>query len=263
VPAFFDVRYAGDGTVAEIAPTDPAASLPIVKRFLQGLPPPLTRPIVPFLQTVHDRAGIEIQRGCTQGCRFCQAGMIYRPLRERTPEEVVAAARALIANTGYEELSLVSLSSTDHSQIKEIVRALRAEFGERLTISLPSTRVDSFSVEVALACAPGRKHGMTFAPEAGSQRLRNAINKVVRDEDLLAAARNAFGSGWSHIKLYFMVGLPTETLDDVRARPGAGRRPRARARQHLQPRAQGARALPVGAAGDAGGTGAQAPAAAG
>ena len=164
---------------------------------------------------MHDRAGIEIQRGCTQGCRFCQAGMIYRPLRERTPEEVVAGARELLANTGYDELSLVSLSSTDHSQIDGIVAALRREFGDGLGISLPSTRVDSFSVDVAMACAPRRRRSMTFAPEAGSQRLRNAVSKVVADEDLLTAARNAFENGWGSIKLYFMVGLPTETMADV------------------------------------------------
>ena len=215
VPSFYEWRYNIDGTVAEVFATDAGAPLPIIKRFLQGMPPVLTKPIVPFLQTVHDRAGIEIQRGCTQGCRFCQAGMIYRPLRERTPDEVVAAAKELFANTGYDELSLVSLSSTDHSQIKEIVQALRAEFGESITLSLPSTRVDSFSVDVALACASGKKRGMTFAPEAGSQRLRNAVSKVVADEDLLEAARNAFANGWTNIKLYFMVGLPTETLDDV------------------------------------------------
>ena len=216
VPSLYEWRYQDDGTVAEVVPTDEAASLPLVKRLMEGLPPVLTRPIVPFLQTVHDRAGIEIQRGCTQGCRFCQAGMIYRPLRERTPEEVVAAARELFAHTGYQELSLVSLSSTDHSQIKEIVFALRAAFGDEITISLPSTRVDSFSVDVALACSPRKKHGMTFAPEAGSLRLRQAINKAVAEEDLMEAARNAFAQGWTNIKLYFMVGLPSETMADVR-----------------------------------------------
>ncbi len=216
VPRFYEWRYAEDGTPAEVFPTDVAASVPIVKRFLQGLPPILTKPIVPYLQTVHDRAGIEIQRGCTQGCRFCQAGMIYRPLRERTPEEVVAGARELFRNTGFDDLSLVSLSSTDHSQIKAIVRALRAEFGDQIGISLPSTRVDSFSVDVALLCSPRKKHSMTFAPEAGSQRLRNAVSKVVDEQDLLDAARNAFEQGWTSIKLYFMIGLPTETMADVR-----------------------------------------------
>ena len=215
VPRFYEWHYAADGTPAEIVTTDDAASIPVVKRFLQGLPPILTTPIVPYLQTVHDRAGIEIQRGCTQGCRFCQAGMIYRPLRERTPEEVVAGAKELFQNTGFDDLSLVSLSSTDHSQIKGIVRALRSEFGDDIGISLPSTRVDSFSVDVALLCSPRKKHSMTFAPEAGSQRLRNAVSKVVDEQDLLDAARNAFEQGWTSIKLYFMVGLPTETMSDV------------------------------------------------
>ena len=215
VPRFYEWRYEADGTPAEVFSTDDAASVPVVKRFLQGLPPILTKPIVPYLQTVHDRAGIEIQRGCTQGCRFCQAGMIYRPLRERTPEEVVAGAKELFRNTGFDDLSLVSLSSTDHSQIKSIVRALRAEFGDEIGVSLPSTRVDSFSVDVALLCSPRKKHSMTFAPEAGSQRLRNAVSKVVDEQDLLDAARNAFEQGWTSIKLYFMVGLPTETMSDV------------------------------------------------
>ena len=215
VPRFYEWRYEADGTPAEVFATDDAASVPVVKRFIQGLPPILTKPIVPYLQTVHDRGGIEIQRGCTQGCRFCQAGMIYRPLRERTPEEVVAGAKELFRNTGFDDLSLVSLSSTDHSQIKAIVRALRAEFGDDIGVSLPSTRVDSFSVDVALLCSPRKKHSMTFAPEAGSQRLRNAVSKVVDEQDLLGAARNAFEQGWTSIKLYFMVGLPTETMSDV------------------------------------------------
>lgn len=214
VPSLYEWTYAADGTPAEIIP-DGDAPLPLVKRFIQGLPPVLTDPIVPYLQTVHDRAGIEIQRGCTQGCRFCQAGMIYRPLRERTPEEVVAAAKQLFASTGFDELSLVSLSSTDHSQIAGIVRALRREFGDDIGISLPSTRVDSFSVDVALLCAPRKKSSITFAPEAGSQRLRNAVSKVVADQDLLDAAQNAFDNGFTSIKLYFMVGLPTETMADV------------------------------------------------
>ena len=238
VPSFYEWRYNVDGTVAEVFATDAGAPLPIIKRFLQGMPPVLTKPIVPFLQTVHDRAGIEIQRGCTQGCRFCQAGMIYRPLRERTPDEVVAAAKELFANTGYDELSLVSLSSTDHSQITEIVQALRAEFGESITLSLPSTRVDSFSVDVALACASGKKRGMTFAPEAGSQRLRNAVSKVVADEDLLEAARNAFANGWTNIKLYFMVGLPTETMDDVQGIVDWAAQVKAIGRQHVGKRAR-------------------------
>jgi radical SAM family uncharacterized protein len=215
VPRFYSVGYAPDGTIAETKPVDTAAPPTVRKRFVQKLPPPPNRPIVPFVQAVHDRAGIEIQRGCTQGCRFCQAGVIYRPRLERTVEEVVQTARELLSNTGYRELSLVSLSTTDHSQIVPMVRALRREVGEDVSISLPSLRVDSFSAELArLVAGPGR-HAITFAPEAGSQRLRSVINKLLTDEDVLQAAEVAFSCGWTGLKLYFMVGLPTETLEDV------------------------------------------------
>ena len=216
VPSFYAPEYNDDGTIRRIAPTDSAAPERVTKRFVQALPEPVTEPVVPFVETVHDRAAIEIQRGCTQGCRFCQAGVIYRPRLERSPEEVVGAAKELLASTGYDELSLVSLSTTDHSRITPIVEALRAEFGERLTLSLPSLRVDSFSVELAGLVSSRGKHNITFAPEAGSQRLRNAVNKLVTDDDALRAAESAFAGGWTSIKTYFMVGLPTETMDDVR-----------------------------------------------
>ncbi len=215
VPRFYEPRYHADGTVAAVEPTVEGLRPRAVKRFVQELPPPLTRPIVPYLQTVHDRMAIEIQRGCTQGCRFCQAGMIYRPRLERGPEEVVAATRELIRNTGYDELSLVSLSTTDHSRINEIVEGLRAEFGASITISLPSMRVDSFSVRVSEAVATRGKHNITFAPEAGTERLRMTINKIVTDDDLYAAAENAFAAGWTNVKMYFMVGQPTETHEDI------------------------------------------------
>ncbi|MEX0749640.1 MAG: TIGR03960 family B12-binding radical SAM protein, partial [Dehalococcoidia bacterium] len=215
VPRFYAPTYNADGTIKSIDPIDDATPPKVVKRFVQELPPPLTTPIVPFLQTVHDRMAIEIQRGCTQGCRFCQAGMIYRPRLERGPEEVVAAAKELQRNTGYDELSLVSLSTTDHSQIVEIVDGLRDEFGAKLSISLPSMRVDSFSVRISEAVASRGKHGITFAPEAGTERLRMTINKIVTDDDLYAAAENAFKQGWTNIKMYFMVGQPTETHEDV------------------------------------------------
>ncbi|MDP2949594.1 MAG: radical SAM protein, partial [Chloroflexota bacterium] len=166
VPRFYDVSYQADSSIAEIKPIEAAAPARPRKRFVQKLPPPLTRPIVPFVQAVHDRVGIEIQRGCTQGCRFCQAGMIYRPRLERPVEEVVAAARELLANTGYRELSLLSLSTTDHSQIVPMVLALKRELGDGIVISLPSLRVDSFSVEMAEAAAGPGKHTITFAPEA-------------------------------------------------------------------------------------------------
>jgi len=216
VPRFWDVRYHADGLIAEAKAVDAAASPRPRKRFVPKLLPLPRRPIVPFVQIVHDRAGIEIQRGCTQGCRFCQAGMIYRPRLERTAKEVVALAREVLASTGYREISLLSLSTSDHSQIVPMVRALKEEFGDSIIISLPSLRVDSFSVEVAEAVAGPGKHAITFAPEAGSQRLRLAINKPMTEEDVLRAAEAAFSRGWTSIKTYFMVGLPSETLEDVR-----------------------------------------------
>jgi radical SAM family uncharacterized protein len=216
VPRFYAVDFHDDGTIAAIRSTDPAAPEVLQRRVAQFLPPVLTRPIVPYLETVHDRAAIEIQRGCTQGCRFCQAGMIYRPVRERSKEEIVEAARELLDNTGYNEISLMSLSTTDHTQIADIVEMLNTEFGDRgLKISLPSTRVDTFSVRVAEAVAQGKRHNITLAPEAGSQRMRDVINKLVTEEDLLGACENAFKNGWTGVKMYFMVGLPTETLEDV------------------------------------------------
>ena len=215
VPRFYATRYNDDGTVRAVEPLREGLPSRVAKRFVQELPPPLTKPIVPFLQTVHDRMAIEIQRGCTQGCRFCQAGMIYRPRLERSPEEVVAAAKELHATTGYDELSLVSLSTTDHSRIVPMVDMLRDEFGDQLTISLPSMRVDSFSVRVSEAVATRGKHSITFAPEAGTERLRMTINKVVTDDDLYTAVDNAFKNGWTNVKMYFMVGQPTETHEDI------------------------------------------------
>jgi radical SAM family uncharacterized protein len=226
VPRFYRPEYNDDGTIKAIAPTVEGLPARVTKRFVQQLPPPLTTPIVPFLQTVHDRMAIEIQRGCTQGCRFCQAGMIYRPRLERSPDEVLEAAKALSRTTGYDELSLVSLSTTDHSQIVPIVDKLRGEFGGRMTISLPSMRVDSFSVRVAEAVATRGKHSITFAPEAGTERLRMAINKNVMDDDLYTAVDNAFSQGWTNVKMYFMVGQPTETHEDIEGIVALARRVR-------------------------------------
>jgi radical SAM family uncharacterized protein len=237
VPSFYEARYDADGHFAALEPTVAEALPRITRRIVETLPPALVKPIVPFLQTVHDRAAVEIQRGCTQGCRFCQAGMIYRPTRERSPEEVVQAAGELMRNTGYDELSLLSLSTTDHSQIVPMVNQLTSTF-EDLKIGIPSTRVDSFSVDVANAVAKGKKHTLTLAPEAGSQRLRNAINKLVSEEDLLGAAENAFQRGWTGIKMYYMVGLPTETEEDVAGIVEMGKKVKALGRKHVGGRAR-------------------------
>jgi radical SAM family uncharacterized protein len=239
VPAFYAVDYLSDGAIAKTYPIDSAAPAVATRRVAQFLPPILTKPIVPYMETVHDRAAIEIQRGCTQGCRFCQAGMIYRPVRERSKEEIVEAARDLLDGTGYNELSLMSLSTTDHTEIADIVELLNKEFGDRgLKISLPSTRVDTFSVRVAEAVAQGKRHNITFAPEAGSQRMRDVINKLVSDDDLLGACENAFKNGWTGIKMYFMVGLPTETDADVQAIVELAAKVKALGRQHVGGRAR-------------------------
>ncbi len=237
VPSFYRPEWDDAGHFRALEPLVADAPAIIQRRVLETLAPPLVRPIVPFLQTVHDRAVVEIQRGCTQGCRFCQAGMIYRPARERSIEEVVEAARQLLANTGYDELSLLSLSTTDHSQIVPMVNELTSSF-DNLRIGIPSTRIDSFSVDVADAVAKGKRHTLTLAPEAGTQRLRNVINKLVSEDDLLEAADNAFARGWTGIKLYFMVGLPTETMEDVAGIVEMGQKVRAIGRKHAGNRAR-------------------------
>jgi len=218
VPRFYDVRYGDDGTVAGVTPRVPEARFPVVKRIVARLPPPPTRFIVPYVDVTHNRATIEIQRGCTRGCRFCHAGMTYRPVRERPLDEVLEAVSRAVEQTGFEEVALLSLSSSDYSRIGELVRALSERHKEdHLSLSLPSLRIDSFSVELADLLAGSRRGGFTFAPEAATERARRTINKVIPDEQLLATAGEVYARGWRTIKLYFMIGHPQETLEDVQA----------------------------------------------
>ena len=207
-----------------VVPADAATPRMVTKRALKDLGSvrPPTCPVVPYMDVVHDRAVVEVLRGCTRGCRFCQAGMVYRPVRERGADDIVHDVMATLRCTGHDEVSLVSLSTTDHSQIEEVLRRLsRSLEGRAVSVSLPSLRVDSFGVEMArLVAGGGKKAGLTFAPEAGTQRLRDVINKNITEEDLLGTIEHAFGAGWRRVKLYFMLGLPSETDDDIR---GIGR----------------------------------------
>ncbi|CAA7599428.1 Conserved hypothetical protein CHP03960, radical SAM [Acididesulfobacillus acetoxydans] len=217
VPEFYQVSYREDGRVQGIE-AEPGVPRVVEKAIVKDLDQAFfpTEPIVPYLEIVHDRMMLEVMRGCSRGCRFCQAGMIYRPVRERSPQTLLGQAEKLVRSTGYEEISLTSLSSGDYSCIRPVVGDILARYGgEWVGVSLPSLRIDSFDVELAAQVQKVRKSGLTFAPEAGTQRLRNVINKGVTEEDLMAAVGAAFRAGWSGIKLYFMIGLPTETQEDL------------------------------------------------
>ncbi len=214
VPSLYTLEYNADGTLKSFEPIAPEASRRIQRRFVSKLPAAVTKPVVPFIEIVHDRGAVEIQRGCSNGCRFCQAGIIYRPVRERPHAEVVEAVGEVLSNSGYDDISLVSLSSSDYSGIEKLVEDLKQRYPD-IAISLPSLYIGSFSVELMEALPTRRKSGLTFAPEAGSGRMRKAINKRVTEEDLLKTAALAFQKGWMGLKLYFMLGLPGETDDDV------------------------------------------------
>ena len=219
VPAFYDVEYLPDGRIRRVVPNRPGVPWRVSKHTVMDLdqwPYPKT-PLVPLAETVHERMSVEIFRGCTRGCRFCQAGMITRPVRERSLTGIAAMVQQGLDATGFEEVGLLSLSSADHSEIAEVAKGLADRYeGTNTSLSLPSTRVDAFNIDLAGELSRnGRRSGLTFAPEGGSERIRKVINKMVTEQDLINTVTAAYGAGWRQVKLYFMCGLPTETDDDV------------------------------------------------
>lgn len=219
VPSLYTVSYNPDGTLQAVTPHSNHASFPVVKRIMPKLPQPLTHFIVPNVQTVHDRLSVEIMRGCTRGCRFCHAGMVNRPVRERSVEEIITAIKDGLAATGFDEVGILSLSSSDYTQILPLTQKIYREFKDaQVRVSLPSLRIASFSVELMdelKELSPGG--GFTIAPEAATERLRAVINKPLDEDVLLETARTIFEHGWLNLKMYFMIGLPTETMEDVQA----------------------------------------------
>ena len=218
IPSLYDVSYNADGTVKEYTPLYEDVPKRVRKRIIADLDkaPYPEKLVMPYIETVHDRIVLEVYRGCIRGCRFCQAGMMYRPIREKSPETLCKLSKCLYENTGYDEISLISLSISDYSKLNELTSGLLEWTDDaKVSLSLPSLRVDSFSEELMDRISSVRTGGLTFAPEAGTQRLRDVINKNVTEEDLVRSVKIAFGGGKSNVKLYFMNGLPTETLEDI------------------------------------------------
>jgi radical SAM family uncharacterized protein len=218
VPSLYEVTYHLDGTIERVQPIEPEVAASVRKRIVPVLPPPITKFIVPYIDISHNRAPIEIMRGCTRGCRFCHAGMVTRPVRERKVDEVLAAVEDIMRETGFEEIALLSLSSSDYTRVKELSRAIGEKFaGQHLSVSLPSLRIESASADLMEALKDNRRGGFTFAPEAATEHMRRVINKFIPTPQVIETTREVFSRGWRTIKLYFMIGHPSETLEDVQA----------------------------------------------